>query len=165
VSITAISANGGANPQAGAMMERVAAQTASPKGAGEASATGQQVQISFAPPTSDTTATPMGQLGSGLIDTMRNFEQMRSARRDSMSSAHNGPASPIDSAKQELLSGPASIRPASGGEIAQQAPAEVNFDDAVSAMTRSFDYAIETQLIVKTGSQFSTSASSLMRGQ
>ncbi len=107
----------------------------------------------------------MDRIGSGILDTLRNFEQSRAAKRESMSMAQGGPASPVAAAKEELLSGPASIRPSSGGEIAAKPAESVGFDEAVGAMTRSFDYAIETQLIVKTGSQFSSSASSLMRGQ
>ena len=123
-----------------------------------------QVRISFEPPAGGAN-TPMDRIGSGIVDTLRNFEQSRTAKRESMSMAQGGPASPVSMAKQELLSGPASVRPASGGELSAKPTEAVGFDEAVGAMTRSFDYAIETQLIVKTGSQFSSSASSLMRGQ
>jgi len=171
VSITAISSHGGVGTQAGAALERSAMQAANPNSAGGSSATSgagvssasNQVSISFEPPAASNT--PMDRLGSGLLDTLRDFEQTRSSKRDSMSQAQGGPASPISMAKDELLSGPASIRPAAGGDIAAKPADPIGFDDAVDAMTRSFDYAIETQLIVKTGSQFSTSASSLMRGQ
>jgi len=166
VSITAISSHGGMSAQGAASMERSTAQMGDLKGAtgaqGAASPS-DTVKISFSPPSTSTT--PMDKLGSGVMDTLRNFEQTRAAKRDSMGSVQGGPASSVSMAKSELLSGPASIRPASGGDVASAAPESVSVDDAVNAMTRSFDYAIETQLIVKTGSQFSTSASSLMRGQ
>jgi len=164
VSISAIQSHGGmSNQAAGASssMQR-ASDAAMQNPAGSASGT-NQVNISFSPPTE--TNTPIDRLGSGLMDTLRDFEKTRSAKRDSMSNAQGGPASPVASAKSELLSGPASIRPSSGGDLSAKPTEAVGFDDAVGAMTRSFDYAIETQLIVKTGSQFSSSASSLMRGQ
>jgi len=143
-------------------MERAAIQASGGSSASGTQAT-NQVNISFEPPAASNA--PMDRIGSGILDTLRNFEQSRAAKRESMSMTQGGPASPIAAAKQELLSGPASVRPASGGELASQPAKEVGFDEAVGAMTRSFDYAIETQLIVKTGSQFSSSASSLMRGQ
>jgi len=152
--------------QGAASMERSAAQTSDLKGATGAQGTAsapEAVKISFSPPTAS--STPMDKIGSGVLDTLRNFEQTRAAKRDSMNVVHGGPASSVSMAKNELLAGPASIRPASGGEVASAVPESASVDDAVNAMTRSFDYAIETQLIVKTGSQFSTSASSLMRGQ
>lgn len=141
-------------------------QTGDLKGAAGASGTNpasDPVKISFSPPVASDT--PIDKLGSGVLDTLRGFEQTRASKRESMSLAQGGPASPVSAAKSELLAGPASIRPAAGGEVSNAAPASVSVDDAVNAMTRSFDYAIETQLIVKTGSQFSSSAASLMRGQ
>jgi hypothetical protein len=123
----------------------------------------ESVTIEFSPPSR--TTSPMGKIGNGLIDTLRNFEETRSANRKAMNGVGVGPASSVDVAKSELLAGPASIRPASGGDGVGKPAEPLGFDQAVGAMTRSFDYAIETQLIVKTGSQLSSSASSLMRGQ
>ena len=140
-------------------MERAATQAQQQDAADAAN----RVTISFAPPSQ--TATPMDRIGSGLLDTLRNFESTRAAKRESMSATQGGPASPVAMAKEDLLAGPASIRPATGGEAASGIRESMSVEDALGAMTRSFDYAIETQLIVKTGSQFSTSASSLMRGQ
>ncbi len=147
-------------------MERAASQ-ATANGSSGTQAAGapgaDQVRISFEPPA--VSNTPMDRIGSGILDTLRDFEQSRAAKRESMSMAQGGPASPVMAAKQELLAGPASVRPSAGGELSAKPAEAVGFDEAVGAMTRSFDYAIETQLIVKTGSQFSSSASSLMRGQ
>ncbi len=158
MSISAIASQGGVNAQAAAATQRASIEPSQNK-----ASSSESVTIEFAPPSR--TTTPMGKIGNGLIDTLRNFEETRSANRKAMSGAGVGPASSVDIAKSELLAGPASVRPAAGGnEVAR--PAEpLGFDQAVSAMTRSFDYAIETQLIVKTGSQLSSSASSLMRGQ
>ncbi len=158
MSISAIASQGGINAQALSNAQRAAIEPAQ----GRASSS-QPVTIEFAPPSK--TSTPMGQIGNGLVDTLRNFEETRSANRKAMSNVGVGPASSLDVAKSELLSGPASIRPSSGVNTAVNAPEPLGFDQAVGAMTRSFDYAIETQLIVKTGSQLSSSASSLMRGQ
>ena len=120
--------------------------------------------VTFAPPGAAAGESgPLGNLGSGLVDRLKAFEQTRSAQRSAMSGMGGGPANPVDLAKTELLSGPASVRPTAGPEIAPAGGSGV--DQAMNAMTRSFDYAIETQLIVKTGSQLSTTASSLMRGQ
>jgi len=162
VSISAIASQGAAGSQAGVAMERAAAQASGANASNGATGT-NQVTISFAPPAESNT--PMDRIGSGLLDTMRDFEKTRASKRESMSIAQGGPASPVAMAKDELLSGPANIRPAAGGELSAKPAESVGFDEAVGAMTRSFDYAIETQLIVKTGSQFSSSASSLMRGQ
>lgn len=124
---------------------------------------GSEMQITFAPPQAGSGG-PMDRIGSGLVDRLKAFEQTRTEHRSAMSGMNGGPANPIEAAKAELLSGPANIRPASGSEIATSKSGD-SVDQAINAMTRSFDYAIETQLIVKTGSQLSTTASSLMRGQ
>ena len=167
MSIAAIASQGGINGHGGASVDGAASrsiqatrQEAMPDSGAGASG---QVKISFAPPTE--TRTPMDRIGSGLLDTLRNFEQTRLAKRDAMSTTQGGPASPVALAKDELLAGPASVRPASGSDLAGNPAQPMGVEDALGAMTRSFDYAIETQLIVKTGSQFSSSASSLMRGQ
>lgn len=104
-------------------------------------------------------AGPLDQVGSGVMSVLKNFEASRSSKSQAMSGMIEGPANPVDAAKEQLISGPASsdgLKPASSGQ---------GVDMAMRAMTRSFDYAIETQLIVKTGSQISTSANSMMRGQ
>lgn len=152
MSVTNISLQAGSVPSSNFQMERISAGMVGKQG----------VEISFQPQLQSNT--PMSQIGSGIMDTLRNFEQTRVDNREAMKGAGVGPASSLDSAKAELLSGPASIQPASGTQAPGPA-SNIGYDDAVSAMTRSFDYAIETQLIVKTGSQFSSSASSLMRGQ
>lgn len=153
VSITAISSSNALATNPGLQIERTAARAAD----------NASVEISFEP--ASRSSTPMSKLSNGVIDTLRNFEQTRADNRLAMQNAGAGPASSMSVAKDEMLSGPASIRPSGSSMSAEEAAKPVSTTDAVSAMTRSFDYAIETQLIVKTGSQFSTSASSLMRGQ
>ncbi len=155
MSITSIASQSAVNSgaQSGIQMERAAARTSN----------GSEIEIQFSPPSRS--AAPMNQLSSGLLDSLRNFEQTRAENRSAMQGAGVGPASSMASAKSEMLSGPANIRPVSGDAIKMQSAETPGFDQAVEAMTRSFDYAIETQLIVKTGSQFSSSAASLMRGQ
>ncbi len=154
MSITSIASQGAVNnAQSGIQMERAAARASS----------GSEVEVQFSPPSKS--AAPMSQLSNGLLDSLRNFEQTRAQNRDAMQSTGTGPASSIAAAKSEMLGGPANIRPASGDALNVKPVESPGFDEAVQAMTRSFDYAIETQLIVKTGSQFSSSAASLMRGQ
>jgi len=121
----------------------------------------EQVSVKFSP--SADSAGPLDRVGSGVVSKLKDLEASRATRSQAMSSVHAGPANPVDIAKSELLAGPASQSFASSGMPPAMANTEA--DQAVSAMTRTFDYAIETQLIVKTGSQISTSASSLMRGQ
>ena len=126
-------------------------------------ANSEQVAVKFAPSTG--TASPLEQVGSTMMSKLKNFEASRANRNVAMQQVHAGPASAIDSAKAGLLSGPAS-QSMKAGDASSSAPAsDFQADRAITAMTRTFDYAIETQLIVKTGSQLSTSASSLMRGQ
>ena len=124
-------------------------------------ASSEQVAIKFAP--SNGASSPLEQVGSSVMDQLKNFEASRASRNAAMQRMNAGPASAIDTAKSELLSGPASqsMRASDASSTGQAQEA----DRAITAMTRTFDYAIETQLIVKTGSQLSTSASSLMRGQ
>ena len=158
MSVSAISTHAGASAQHGmAQIERAGGSGSPRSGSAEA------VTIEFAPPARANS--PIQQLGGGIMDSLRNLEQTRAAKRDAMGQMGNGPASPLDAAKREFLSGPASIRPASGQAMVETGQKSAGVEDAVGAMTRSFDYAIETQLIVKTGSQLSSSASSLMRGQ
>lgn len=106
---------------------------------------------------------PLDRVGSSVMSSLKKFEATRAARSSAVSSVTQGPASAVDAAKAELLSGPASARGIAGAPPA--AGGDQRVDHALTAMTRSFDYAIETQLIVKTGSQLSQSTSSLMRGQ
>jgi len=121
----------------------------------------EQVSVKFSP--SADGAGPLDRVGSGVVSKLKDLEASRATRSQAMSGIHAGPANPVDIAKAELLAGPASQSLAASGGSSATAASEA--DQAVSAMTRTFDYAIETQLIVKTGSQISTSASSLMRGQ
>ncbi len=125
-------------------------------------ASGEQVAVKFAP--SSGVSSPLEQVGSTMLQKLKNFEATRADRNASMRQAHSGPASAIDSAKADLLAGPAS-RSMQASDSSATANMDHQSDRAITAMTRTFDYAIETQLIVKTGSQISTSASSLMRGQ
>jgi len=124
-------------------------------------ASADPVAIKFAPVTG--AASPLEQVGSSVMAQLKNFEASRMNRNAAMQQMHAGPASAIQSAKAELLAGPASQSMKASG--APSLAADTQADRAMTAMTRTFDYAIETQLIVKTGSQLSTSASSLMRGQ
>lgn len=144
------------------------AVSANAAGAGNASqpairAGSEEVSVKFSPASGN--AGPLDRVGSGMVSKLKDLEATRASRSQAMSTINAGPANPVDVAKAELLAGPASqslsISKASGPASASGAQA----DQAISAMTRTFDYAIETQLIVKTGSQISTSASSLMRGQ
>ncbi len=125
-------------------------------------ANSDQVAVKFAP--SNGAASPLEQVGSSVMDKLKDFEASRANRNAAMHQIHAGPASAVDTAKADLLAGPASqsMKPLDGSAAAGGANQP---DRAITAMTRTFDYAIETQLIVKTGSQLSTSASSLMRGQ
>lgn len=121
----------------------------------------EAISIKFAP--AGEQAGPLDRVGQSVISKLKNFESSRASRTQAMVGMQAGPANPVDIAKAELLAGPAS-KSLSAQTGSGMAPAGES-DKALSAMTRTFDYAIETQLIVKTGSQLSTSASSLMRGQ
>lgn len=121
----------------------------------------EQVSVKFAP--GSDAASPFQQVGSTVVSKLKDFEASRAGRNAAMSKMNAGPATAIETAKTQLLDGPASRSLTSSG--GQSVKGGSMADDAMTAMTRTFDYAIETQLIVKTGSQLSTSASSLMRGQ
>jgi len=121
----------------------------------------EQVAVKFAP--SSGAASPFQQVGSTVVSKLKDFEASRAGRNAAMTKMNAGPATAIETAKSQLLDGPASRSLTSGAS--QSVSGGGKADDAMTAMTRTFDYAIETQLIVKTGSQLSTSASSLMRGQ
>lgn len=146
----------GANPAS------AAASAASNVSQSALPANSDQVAVKFAP--SNGATSPLEQVGSSVMDKLKNFEASRANRNAAMHQIHAGPASAVDTAKADLLAGPASqsMRPTDGSAAMDGASQP---DRAITAMTRTFDYAIETQLIVKTGSQLSTSASSLMRGQ
>jgi len=122
----------------------------------------EQVSVKFSPASAN--AGPLDRVGAGVVSKLKDLEASRANRSQAMSGMQAGPANPVDIAKAELLAGPASqsLATSAGSAPAANGP---HSNQAISAMTRTFDYAIETQLIVKTGSQISTSASSLMRGQ
>lgn len=143
-----------ATPAAGASATAMATQAGSRVGA-------EQVAVKFAP--GSDAASPFQQVGSTVVSKLKDFEESRAGRNAAMTKMDAGPATAIESAKSQLLDGPASR--SLTGDSAQSVKGGTMADDAMTAMTRTFDYAIETQLIVKTGSQLSTSASSLMRGQ
>ncbi len=144
----------GPNSAASTANAASAAQTATRAG-------NEQVAVKFSPATDN--AGPLDRVGSGVVSKLKDLEASRAMRSEAMIGTQAGPANPIDVAKSELLAGPASHSLVSTSGMSTAATPESNL--AISAMTRTFDYAIETQLIVKTGSQISTSASSLMRGQ
>lgn len=144
----------GLNPSAASANSVSLAQVATRAG-------NEQVAVKFAPSTD--TVGPLDRVGSGVVSKLKDLEASRAQRSQAMTGAHAGPANPVDIAKAELLAGPASQSLASPSSLPTSATPESS--NAITAMTRTFDYAIETQLIVKTGSQISTSASSLMRGQ
>lgn len=138
-----------------------AATTAANASQAAVRASSDQVAVKFAPSTG---ASPLEQVGSTMMDKLKNFEANRMERNAAMRQVHAGPASAVETAKADLLDGPAS-RSMKAMDASSSMGAGGQSDHAITAMTRTFDYAIETQLIVKTGSQLSTSASSLMRGQ
>ena len=131
-------------------------------GVGRGGMTPEGVSISFG---GDAAAkTPLSQVGEAVFDKLSGLERARADKRAHASANGYGPASPYDHAVASLRPGPAHIPP--GGMTTAAPPAKgMTADQATDAMMRSFDYAIETQLIVKTGSQFSTSLSSLLCGQ
>ena len=122
----------------------------------------EQVSVKFSPALDG--AGPLDRVGTGMVSKLKDLEASRASRSQAMKNVHAGPANPVDIAKSELLGGPASQSLSVSSNSAPGMSAS-HSDHAMAAMTRTFDYAIETQLIVKTGSQISTSASSLMRGQ
>ena len=142
------------NPAIASSSSTIASQTSARAGS-------ESISVKFSPEAGF--AGPLNRVGSGVVSGLKDLEASRAARTQSMTGVHAGPANPVDVAKSELLAGPASR--SLGFDTATDSTRMSGTDNAISAMTRTFDYAIETQLIVKTGSQISTSASSLMRGQ
>ncbi|WP_018633167.1 hypothetical protein [Neomegalonema perideroedes] len=137
------------------------------QGAGPQSASGAQ-----------SSAAPLSSLGSDLAQRLEAFDKTRlDSRKASEAAAKDlaqGPASAGTSgeaayakARAELAAGPASLR-AGAAQTTSPGAAAANsglYDRAFDAMRQSFDYAIETQMVVKTGSQFASSLNQLMRGQ
>ncbi|MDD2868176.1 hypothetical protein [Neomegalonema sp.] len=121
---------------------------------------------------------PLSSLGSDLAQRLEAFDKTRlDSRKASVAAAKDlaqGPASAGPSgeaayarARAELAAGPASLRAGAAGSPSPGAAAANSglYDRAFDAMRQSFDYAIETQMVVKTGSQFASSLNQLMRGQ
>ncbi len=122
----------------------------------------EQVSVQFTPAANS--GGPLDRVGASVVSKLKDLEASRADRSQAMNGIQAGPANPVDIAKSELLAGPASQSLSTSG-MPSAGSGGTTADGAISAMTRTFDYAIETQLIVKTGSQISTSASSLLRGQ
>lgn len=89
------------------------------------------------------------QIGSDLMQRLDGF--IERSRRYSDSARTDLPAGPVSSGPSQA---PAAPR-VGDGQMAQLA----------NALTRTFDYAIETQMVVRGATQISGSANTLIRGQ
>ncbi len=124
-------------------------------------------------------AAPLDSIGADLAKRLEAFDKTRADARKAADAASRdlaqGPAAgggakaqaAYAQARAELAAGPASLR-VGGAQTPSPGAAAANsglYDRAFEAMRQSFDYAIETQMVVKTGSQFASSLNTLMRGQ
>ncbi len=138
----------------------------------------QAAGLSGAHGAAQNSAAPLPSLGSDLAQRLEAFDKTRlESRKASEAAAKDlaqGPASSGSSgeaayakARAELAAGPASLRAGAAQTPSPGAAASNSglYDRAFDAMRQSFDYAIETQMVVKTGSQFASSLNQLMRGQ
>ena len=126
----------------------------------------EATQVRFSPESGS--ASPLDQIGSDIAGTLRSYADRRTEFKEATREPA-GPASVLESVKSELLAGPASLSPAAGADFAApnaEGPArDMQFTDAMEAMARTFDHAIETQLIVQSSAKVSSSATSLLRAQ
>lgn len=155
--------------------------------ASAASTSAQSLSVAFQPPSGASaaasvgdraqSAAPLGSLGADLAQRLEAFDKTRLESRKAAEIASRdlspGPASggganaAYEKARAELAAGPASLRVGAAQTPSPGAAAANSglYDRAFDAMRQSFDYAIETQMVVKTGSQFASSLNQLMRGQ
>lgn len=169
------------DPQASAASALQAAQQA----AGGAMTSAQGLSVAFQPQQSGAaigvgsgqSAAPLDSLGADLAKRLEVYDKTRLDSRKAAEVAakdlSQGPAgggganAAYEKARAELSAGPASLR-VGGAQTPSPGAAAANsglYDRAFDAMRQSFDYAIETQMVVKTGSQFASSLNQLMRGQ
>ncbi len=136
-------------------------------------------QAGAAPAAANGSAAPLDSIGADLAKRLEAFDKTRADSRKAAEAASRdlaqGPAAgggakaqaAYAQARAELAAGPASLR-VGGAQTPSPGAAAANsglYDRAFEAMRQSFDYAIETQMVVKTGSQFASSLNTLMRGQ
>lgn len=145
-------------------IDQAAAGAAAPAGAG-APQPGSRVSregviVEFSP--ASEAHAPFSAMQSAVAGGLTSFERARN-EAETASRSVSGPATSLDAARQALMPGPAAIRPG-GAEIAAN-EGGFDFAKALTSMARTFDYAVETQLIAKTGAQFTSSLNTLSRGQ
>lgn len=106
---------------------------------------------------------PMETVSSGVLDSLEAVARRRAEMR---AGGATSPESALQAARESLLPGPAELRPRIGeGPAAMSGPEVMSPRDAISALSDTFDYAIETHVVVKSISQFSSSANSLLKTQ
>lgn len=104
---------------------------------------------------------PLNTVGSGVMDSLDAVAQRRESLIDR---AGRSPDEMAAAARDALLPGPASLRP-EAAQAPSSGPDPLTTRETVSALARTFDYAIETHVVVKSISQFSNSANSLLKTQ
>ena len=70
------------------------------------------IAVRFAP--GDGVSSALDRVGSGVLSKLKQYEAGRAARAEAVFNVTSGPANPVDSAKSELTSGPASAMGAEG---------------------------------------------------
>lgn len=108
---------------------------------------------------------PMGALSNGVMDAVQSVAD----RREAMTSGGAPSADDaVTAARDSLLPGPATLAPSTANGPAQPSdsqPSMLSPREAIGVLAETFDYAVETHVVVKSVGQFSNSANALLKTQ
>ncbi len=107
---------------------------------------------------------PMKTMSDGVVDSLKAVAERRAEIRAAHTDA--SPEAALNAARDALLPGPAELRPMTSEGPASAAPErKIGVEDAMRLLADTFDYAVETQVVVKSVSEMSKSANSLLKTQ
>lgn len=120
---------------------------------------GGAVNMSNGPATS-----PLDTMAGGVMESLEGVARRRSEMFEAQTAA--SPEELLATARDQLAPGPADLRPrGETGPASTPPPEHMTTDEAIAALGQTFDYAIETHVVVKSVSQFSNTANSLLKAQ
>ena len=106
------------------------------------------------------------QIGEAIADGLGRYQQRTAEVQTVVAEMHRPTVDPYESATQAILPGPAELHPGAADRGSAQPAADDNsFQHMLGMVNSMFNYGIETQLVVKVGTQFSSTVNTLLKAQ
>ena len=107
------------------------------------------------------------QIGEAIADGLGRYQQRTTEVQAVVAEMHRPAVDPYDSATRAILPGPAALHPggAGAGGMPAQTADDASFRHLLGMVNGMFNYGIETQLVVKVGTQFTSTVNTLLKAQ